>query len=40
VTEVFLDLNWDPETVSDDVDAATALRHADRVLTALAPLPG
>lgn len=38
VTEVFLDLNWDPETVSDDIDATAALRHADRVLAALAPL--
>lgn len=37
VTEVFLDLNWDPETVSDDIDAAAALDHAERVLTALAP---
>lgn len=37
VTEVFLDLNWDPETVSDDIDADTALDHAERVLTALAP---
>ena len=37
VTEVFLDLNWDPETVSDDVDALTAVENARRVLTALAP---
>jgi alkanesulfonate monooxygenase SsuD/methylene tetrahydromethanopterin reductase-like flavin-dependent oxidoreductase (luciferase family) len=37
VTEVFLDLNWDPDTVSDDIDAAGALDHAERVLTALAP---
>ena len=37
VTEVFLDLNWDPETVSDGVDAAAALDNAERVLTALAP---
>ena len=37
VTEVFLDLNWDPDTVSGDIDADAALEHADRVLTALAP---
>jgi probable F420-dependent oxidoreductase len=37
VTEVFLDLNWDPDTVSADIDADTALDHAERVLTALAP---
>ena len=37
VTEVFLDLNWDPDTVSDDIDADAALEHAERVLTALAP---
>ncbi|MCZ3385615.1 MAG: TIGR03619 family F420-dependent LLM class oxidoreductase [Actinomycetia bacterium] len=37
VTEVFLDLNWDPETVADDIDAAAALDNAERVMTALAP---
>ncbi len=37
VTEVFLDLNWDPETVADDVDAAAALENAERVMTELAP---
>lgn len=37
VTEVFLDLNWDPDTVSEDIDADAALEHAERVLTALAP---
>lgn len=37
VTEVFLDLNWDPDTVADDVDAAAALDNAERVMTALAP---
>ena len=40
VTEVFLDLNWDPQTVSADVDPATALGNAERVLTAFAPGPG
>jgi probable F420-dependent oxidoreductase len=37
VTEVFLDLNWDPETVADDVGAAAALDNAERVMTELAP---
>ena len=37
VTEVFLDLNWDPETVAEDVDAAAALDNAERVMTELAP---
>ena len=37
ITEVFLDLNWDPDTVSADIDADAALEHAERVLTALAP---
>ncbi|MCZ3388598.1 MAG: TIGR03619 family F420-dependent LLM class oxidoreductase [Actinomycetia bacterium] len=37
VTEVFLDLNWDPETVAQDVSAAAALDNAERVMTELAP---
>jgi probable F420-dependent oxidoreductase len=37
ITEVFLDLNWDPDTVAADIDADAALEHAERVLTALAP---
>ncbi len=37
VTEVFLDLNWDPKSVSDDVDAAAALENAEMVMSALAP---
>lgn len=39
VTEVFLDLNWDPRAVGDDVDEATALEHADWTLRSLAPTP-
>jgi probable F420-dependent oxidoreductase len=37
VTEVFLDLNWDPRTVSDSVDPDAALDNAERVLSELAP---
>jgi probable F420-dependent oxidoreductase len=37
VTEVFLDLNWDPETVADDISATAALENAERVMTELAP---
>ena len=37
ITEVFLDLNYDPLVVADDVDPAWALEHAEEVLTALAP---
>jgi probable F420-dependent oxidoreductase len=37
VTEVFLDLNWDPRSVSDGVDEAAAVANADRVLDAFAP---
>ena len=37
VTEVFLDLNWDPDTVGAGVDPSAALDTADQVLTALAP---
>jgi alkanesulfonate monooxygenase SsuD/methylene tetrahydromethanopterin reductase-like flavin-dependent oxidoreductase (luciferase family) len=37
ITEVFLDLNWDPDTVSADIDADAALEHAEQVMTALAP---
>lgn len=37
VTEVFLDLNWDPETVATDISAAAALDNAERVMTELAP---
>jgi probable F420-dependent oxidoreductase len=37
VTEVFLDLNWDPLVGSPDVDAAAATSRADEILVALAP---
>ena len=37
VTEVFLDLNYDPSMVADDVDPTWAQDRADEVLTALAP---
>jgi probable F420-dependent oxidoreductase len=37
VTEVFLDLNWDPEVGSPDADPATALGRAEEALEAFAP---
>jgi alkanesulfonate monooxygenase SsuD/methylene tetrahydromethanopterin reductase-like flavin-dependent oxidoreductase (luciferase family) len=37
VTEVFLDLNWDPRSVGDDVDPAAARDNAEAVLESLAP---
>jgi probable F420-dependent oxidoreductase len=37
VTEVFLDLNWDPEIGSPSADPDAALRRADETLEALAP---
>ena len=37
VTEVFLDLNYDPRMVADDVDPAWAQERAEEVLRALAP---
>jgi len=37
VTELFADLNFDPETGSPDVDPAVAMRRAHEVLEALAP---
>lgn len=37
VTEAFVDLNFDPLIGSPDADAAESLRHARRVLEALAP---
>jgi probable F420-dependent oxidoreductase len=36
-TELFIDLNFDPEIGSPDADAATSLRRADEVLDAFAP---
>jgi probable F420-dependent oxidoreductase len=37
VTEVFLDLNWDPEVGSPDADPATAVGRAEEALEAFAP---
>lgn len=37
ITEVFVDLNFDPEIGSPDADPAESLRRADAVLDALAP---
>ena len=37
VTEVFLDFNWDPNTVADHIDPATSMVNAERVLTEFAP---
>lgn len=37
ITEVFVDLNFDPEIGSPDVDPAVSMRRADEVLDALAP---
>ena len=37
VTEVFLDLNWDPEVGSPGADPDAAVRRAEETLEALAP---
>lgn len=37
ITELFLDLNFDPEIGSPDADPAESLRRADEVLEAFAP---
>lgn len=37
ITEVFLDLNFDPQVGSPDAAAAASMRRADEVLDALAP---
>lgn len=37
VTEVFLDLNWDPEIGSPDADHDAAVRRAEQTLETLAP---
>jgi hypothetical protein len=37
ITELFIDLNFDPEIGSPDADSAESLRRADDVLEALAP---
>ncbi len=39
VTEVFMDLNYDPLLGSDDADPSAALDHAEHVLEEFAPLP-
>jgi probable F420-dependent oxidoreductase len=39
VTEVFYDLNWDPEIGSPVVGAAEATRRASEIMEALAPAP-
>ena len=39
VTEVFADLNFDPEVAGLEVDPAAAMTRAEEVLTALAPTP-
>ena len=38
VTEVFLDLNWDTRSVSDDIDPAAALENAELTLNEFAPI--
>jgi probable F420-dependent oxidoreductase len=37
VTETFVDLNFDPEIGSPEVDSAASMRRADEILEALAP---
>jgi probable F420-dependent oxidoreductase len=37
ITELFIDLNFDPQLGSPDADPSTVLAHADAALTALAP---
>jgi probable F420-dependent oxidoreductase len=37
VTEIFYDLNWDPQVGSPDADPAAAVRRAGEILDALAP---
>jgi probable F420-dependent oxidoreductase len=39
VTEMFIDLNFDPEIGSPDADPAASMRRAEDVLTAFAPRP-
>lgn len=39
ITELFLDLNFDPQIGSPDADPAESRRRADEVLAALAPAP-
>jgi hypothetical protein len=37
VTEIFYDLNWDPQVGSPDADPASATARAAEILDALAP---
>jgi alkanesulfonate monooxygenase SsuD/methylene tetrahydromethanopterin reductase-like flavin-dependent oxidoreductase (luciferase family) len=37
VTEIFYDLNWDPQVGSPDADPAAATARAEEILEALAP---
>ena len=37
MTEIFYDLNWDPQVGSPDADPAAAVRRAGEILDALAP---
>jgi len=39
VTEVFYDLNWDPQIGSPDADRAAATERAEQIMQALAPGP-
>ena len=39
VTELFLDLNFDPEVGSPDADPAASMRRAEQLLTTFAPRP-
>jgi len=38
VTEIFYDLNWDPQVGSPDADPAAAAARAAEILDALAPV--
>jgi alkanesulfonate monooxygenase SsuD/methylene tetrahydromethanopterin reductase-like flavin-dependent oxidoreductase (luciferase family) len=40
VTEIFYDLNWDPQVGSPDADPAAAAARAGEILEALAPAGG
>lgn len=37
VTEVFVDLNWDPQVLAEETDPAWTVNYVERVLTELAP---
>lgn len=40
MTELFIDLNFDPEIGSIEADAATSMRRAEEVLREFAPSGG